>query len=506
MEENTQKKIEIEIQKFNMEVEIRLDLGEAQRDWNKFRREVLEHTDLLKDTDFDKIYKDAQLSANDITSYFNIGNSGTGSIQALLNQITATQAQIESINTTETSDVYGDNKAQALEDYQNYLNELMKQLQDVEGLIDDVDKAYLDTIDDVDKNFDKQIEDYEFVGDLIDHDIDLLTLLYGDKNYDAMEKYYDTLQSNNLQQLDSLRQQRDFWKEQWDEAVARGDTQAAEKFEKNYKDTLKKLNSTIEDSAKNLQAAYENAIDKVFDKLNKNITNGMGTDYAEMEWDLMQKNADEYLDNINSAFAIQDVQRQFQDAIDNTQNIKDQQKLKKLMDEQVSILRNKEKLTEYDVQRAEKMLQVEQARIALEDARAAKTTMRLKRDSQGNYVYEYKADEDMIGDAEAQLAAAQQDLYNFDKEAYKNNLKDMLSAWKDFQSEYKDIMLDTSLSDEERIAKLQLLQDEYGEYINGKTEENSQIQTNLANSAFDAIDLLYQLDQKKYGDMVAAEQ
>ena len=505
-EEETQKQIEIEIQKFNMEVEIRLDLGEAQRDWNKFRREVLEHTNLLKDTDFDKIYKDAQLSANDITSYFNIGNSGTGSIQALLNQITATQAQIESINTTETSDVYGDNKAQALEDYQNYLNELMKQLQDVEGLIDDVDKAYLDTIDDVDKNFDKQIEDYEFVGDLIDHDIDLLTLLYGDKNYDAMEKYYDTLQSNNLQQLDSLRQQRDFWKEQWDEAVARGDTQAAAEFEKNYKDTLKKLNSTIEDSAKNLQAAYENAIDKVFDKLNKNITNGMGTDYAEMEWDLMQKNADEYLDNINSAFAIQDVQRQFQDAIDNTQNIKDQQTLKKLMDEQVSILRNKEKLTEYDVQRAEKMLQVEQARIALEDARAAKTTMRLKRDSQGNYFYEYKADDDMIGDAEAQLAAAQQDLYNFDKEAYKNNLKDMLSAWKDFQSEYKNIMMDTSLSDEERVKRLQLLQDQYGEYINGKTEENSQIQTNLANSAFDAIDLLYQLDQEKYGDMVAAEQ
>ena len=43
-------------------------------------------------------------------------------------------------------------------------------------------------------NFDKQIEDYEFIGDLIDHDIDLLTILYGDKNYEAMDNYYTTLE------------------------------------------------------------------------------------------------------------------------------------------------------------------------------------------------------------------------------------------------------------------------------------------------------------------------
>jgi len=42
-----------------MEVEIRLDMGEAERDWNKFRREVLEHTDVVKDSNFSSIRKDA---------------------------------------------------------------------------------------------------------------------------------------------------------------------------------------------------------------------------------------------------------------------------------------------------------------------------------------------------------------------------------------------------------------------------------------------------------------
>jgi len=61
------------------------------------------------------------------------------------------------------------------------------------------------------------------------------------------------------------------------------------------------------------------------------------------------------------------------------------------------------------------MLQIEQARIALEDIRASKTALRLKRDSQGNYSYQYVADQNKIYDAEQNLAAAQNDLYNFDK-------------------------------------------------------------------------------------------
>jgi competence protein ComGC len=79
---------------------------------------------------------------------------------------------------------------------------------------------------------------------------------------------------------------------------------------------------------------------------------------------------------------------------------------------------------------------------------SAKTALRLKRDSQGNYSYQYVADDEGVDDARAKLAEAQNDLYNFDKERYKSNLDDMLAAWKDFQSEYKDIIDDVSLTEE----------------------------------------------------------
>ena len=505
IEEETQKQIEINIKKFRMEIEIRLEMGQAERDWNKFRREVLEHTDVIKDTDFQEIFSNARQNFSDVFSYFDVHGT-KGSLQMLTEQLMNTRAEIEAINEIGKSAIYGDNKAQAMEDLQKDLKELMSQMEDVQSLIDDIGEAYLDTIDDVADQFDKQIEDYEYVEDLLEHDIDLLQLIYGDKNYDAMQKYYDTLTRNNLNHLDALKKQRDFWKQEWEQAVARGDVQAAKQFEQNYKETLENLNSLIEDAAQNIQDKYINAIDKIFDELDKKISNGKGTDYLSTQWDLMNKNAEEYLDTINSAFAIQETERKYQKAIDESKNIKNQQTLKKLMDDQLNILRNKEKVSQYDVDRAEKLLQVEQARIALQEAQSAKTTLRLKRDSQGNYSYQYVANDNAVDDARDNLAQAQNDLYNFDKERYQSVLNDMLAAWKDFQSEYKEILEDTSLAEEERIERLALLRDEYGEYINDKTAQNVEARQNLMESAFADMAALYNTDVANYNQMSIDEQ
>lgn len=502
--DNLQKQFEKRIEDFRIKIEIHLDMGEAEREWNNFRRNVLNHSDILKESDFDKLLKDAAQNYQDVLSYFDI-NGQMGTLEALTNQLLATQDELDEINGGGESSIYGNNKKQAMQDLKTDLNELMQQMQDVEGLIDSIDEAYLNTIDDIMDQFDKQINDYKLIGELIEHDMDLLSLLYGDRNYDAMDRYYSTLRDNNLQQLDSLKQQRDFWKQEWDEAVARGDSEAAKKFEEHYKDTIGNLNSLIEESAQNLLNKYVNAIDGIFDALDKKISNGLGTDYLSAEWQLMRKNADEYLDTINSAFALQDLENKFNDALNDTKSLKAQQAIKTLMDAQLENLRTKEKLTQYDVERAEKLLQIEQARIALEDAQASKTSMRLKRDSQGNYSYEYVADQGDIAEAEQGLAAAQNDLYNFDKDRYQSNLDDMLSAWQEFQERYKEIVTDVSLSEEERVANLALLREQYGQYINDKTAENLVVRTNLMESAFADIAAIYDTDVENYNQMADNE-
>jgi len=114
-----------------------------------------------------------------------------------------------------------------------------------------------------------------------------------------------------------------------------------------------------------------------------------------MEWDLINKQTDQYLDTINASFAIRELETKFQNAINDTdfKNVKAQKQIRDLMGDQLSYLKSKEKLTQYDVDRAEKLLEIEQARIALEEAQSSKTSMQLKRDAQGNYSYEYVADQ-----------------------------------------------------------------------------------------------------------------
>ena len=502
---DAQKEIyEKNIEKFNMQIDVQLDLDEAKRDWNEFYRDVIDGTDIVKDSNFDKIFADAAKSSRDVFSYLT-NNGSMSSIESLTKHIKDIQNQINQIDKKGSSAIYGTDKKAALEDLKKNLASLQTQLRGLNQSIGEIDQTYLDTIDDIDDQFSKQSQDYEYVEELLTHDLDLLTLLYGDKNYQAMDKYYAQLNENSNKHIDFLRQQADFWKERWQAAVDAGDTQAAEKFEQKYRNTIGNLNSLIEQSIKTIQDKYANTIDGIFDQLDRKITDGKGSDFIEKEWDLLNKNADEYYDTINAAFALQDLRSQYNQAINSTKDLKNQQALKKLMDEQLKNLEDKDKLTEYDVERAQKLLELEQARIALQDAAAQKTTLRLKRDSQGNYSYQYVADEDGIADAQQKLASINRDLYNFDKERYNTNLSDALSAWKEFQSQYKAIMNDMNLSKEERQNQASLLEKQYAEYINGKLKENAVIRKNLTDSALQDYAIINNLDIKNLKNLSEEE-
>jgi methylphosphotriester-DNA--protein-cysteine methyltransferase len=65
---------------------------------------------------------------------------------------------------------------------------------------------------------------------------------------------------------------------------------------------------------------------------------------------------------------------------------------------------------ELDIQNAKYDLLL--AELALEDAQNAKSTVRLQRDSEGNFGYVYTADQSQLAQAQQQLEDAQNSLYN----------------------------------------------------------------------------------------------
>jgi len=75
-----------------------------------------------------------------------------------------------------------------------------------------------------------------------------------------MDSYYTELRNNQLEEIDLLRRESEFWYQQWQDAANKGQTELAKNFEKKYKDTISNLNSTLSDSIKTLQDRYINSI------------------------------------------------------------------------------------------------------------------------------------------------------------------------------------------------------------------------------------------------------
>lgn len=492
IEQAFDEQIEINVQKFNMELEITLDMNEATREWNEWKKKVLDGIDE------DDILGNSTAKLEDFYTYFN--EKGSGDIQGLSKKVLADLEELKALDEGRDN-VFGDDKQQGLDVLKEDYEQLMESLSNLIDLQDELYENIIEEMDIVQEKFDDQIESYEAITDMIEHDMKLIQLLYGEDSYGELAQYYEMQQKNYEKQLEFQQQQKDFWYAQM-QAAEQG-SEAWETARDNWSNAVSEFNSLLESSLENATSKFENSINNIFKNLNNSVTNGMGLDYVQEEWELINKNAEQYLDTVNATYGIRELEKKYTESINNADSVKVQQQLKKAMDQQLENLKQKDKLTQYDLDRANKLYEIQLAQIALEEAQQNKSQMRLRRDSQGNYTYQYVADEDAIADAENQLANLYNDLYNFDKQKYQENLEQIYSLW----NEYQEKMMEAALINdpELRAEKELLIQEQYGELINGIVEENESIRNNLQESTFLSLSNLYEKDLMNFSDLTQQE-
>jgi hypothetical protein len=105
------------------------------------------------------------------------------------------------------SNVYGKDDAKELEDLRKYYEELMDEMEGVFDLQKEIHENYLDMLDEAQDKFDEQVEAYEMVSDLIEHDMNLIELVYGEGAYTELGKFYEKQAENNKEQLEFQKQQ-----------------------------------------------------------------------------------------------------------------------------------------------------------------------------------------------------------------------------------------------------------------------------------------------------------
>lgn len=494
----SEKMAEIRIAESNYDINEAIRADEYLSKWQSFRR-IMED---LKKTDYlGKIKQDLRDIVENLSGLkFNGDNIKSfemiklqiESSDSLINQLyDKVNGLNESIKDGSYKKTYSsgilfwkkNNLDKALADLDTYNEKFMDKLEEIQNLFTSAEESFLEAWSHYGDKLNKQVTRYETILNSIDHNKNMMTLLYGDEAYSKLNDWYNLETQVNESRLNYQKQQVDFWEKQMSE-LTKG-SEAWEEAESQYQSALSSFNSALEDAIQNIIDKYSNAVNEIFANMTNQLTNGAGLSWLQTEMNLMNKYSDHYLDGVNSIYQITSLQNKFMDAINNAEgNVTAQERIKKLMDEQLANLKSRDKLTKYDVERAEKLLDIETARQALKDAQNNNSKMRLTRDSQGNYSYSYVADEDAINEANQKLADAQNNLYNFDKDQYSQNLSDMYSIYEEYMNKMKEIATNQNLNEEERQRQLAELTQKYQEYIIGLTQDNEQIRSNLADSTF----------------------
>lgn len=419
------------------------------------------------------------------------GRNGSGLIDGYLLHGATLSDQIDQMEKTGTSSIYGENSKQLYEDAEEFVKNYVSYVKDIEQAQEEIFQSIMDGIDQIDEWMNERLDQYDNIIQRLDHQANLVEALRGEESYDELNNIYQAQNANYDAQMAEVKQNIATW-EALRDTLEEGSDQWKEVNNK-IVESQQKLDELVESSIENLQKIYENTVKKSLKTWTSNLFNGESDiDWVADQWELINRNADYYLDDTNKAYNIQKLQSKYLDLLDNASGLDTQHKITEQMNQQLDLLRNKTKLSQYDVEYANAQLEILQKQIALEDAQRNKSQMKLRRDSQGNYSYVYTANEDSIRSAENDLLDSKNNAYNLSKDQIKQTQSDALSAYQEAFSQIETIKNSAIGKTEEGKQRIQKILDELKEYLNGVGEQLSTAQGNILYDFTSMVDSLSQ--------------
>lgn len=441
---------ELAIEDFNLVLSLQLDASEAKRQYLDFKRNYI---DKLTDNDFSK---------NLAYDYQSLLTYATGSLTSTISHIQDTNRFIREIQTgnysennifapvgedSDSEEAIAEGISRARENRKEDLDTLVSEYESAYEYLTSMQEAYLGVLEKTQEAFDSQTEAFESMQSLLESNLSLTELLYGESSYSKMSKYYAAMNKNNQSNLKAQREALTFWSDKWNKMQSdlaqasveeRYNIMASEEYQtiqESYISATESWYSTLETTIQGVKDDYLNSINAIFETMNSELSSGMSMEYISEEWDLINQKSSKYFDEVNSAYQLQKLDYSMMQSIDGLNgNIKAQERLNKLRETELAALKEKDKLTQQDIERANKAYELELKRIALEEAQNTASSMKLTRDAQGNYSYAYVEDSDNVEKLKQEVAALENSLYNFDKDAAAAKYNEAYSTYQEYQS------------------------------------------------------------------------
>ena len=458
-------KIENNIKKFNYQLELHVDLKELRKEFVDFQKE------LLNDKDYTG---NLQIQANYLTNPDTLNLLGEQS-----QHVQDIMAEIQKMENGQESSIFGDNLAAAYEELKTAAKNLEDGTIDVKQAFDEALDTYLSMIDLTSEAMNEEKNLYDKIDELLTSRKNVISLVYGEESYKDFEMYYELQRKNNLESLNAAKETVNYWA-----SVMAKEEKGSEvwlKAKNNWQEAVSTLNSEIEQSITNLKEGYNNAIQSIFQEVNNQISDGKGLDNLIYEWDYVLEQSERYLDNVDKSYEISKLNSSINKQLSNTTSASTRRRLLDFQKKELDYLEKKDQLSQYDIDRSNKKLEILQAQIALEDAQNNKSQMRLRRDSQGNYSYQYVADTSAVDDAKEKLDAAIHDLYTLDKDRLKNTTQEWYNAWISMQEELNEAT--QKYTGEALKERTKQIQEKYKDILNGLNNDVTVSLNNLNQSS-----------------------
>ena len=339
--------------------------------------------------------------------------------------------------------------ANVIESIRKYRDGLMDSNEAIRELQKTIDETLIKALDDAEEEFGK-------LNEVLEHNQNVLSGLQnimdltgesilgpmGDVKKAIQQSQLDTATTKISVSYDKAAAAR----KAYEDAVKQGLSQdvidaAAEKMRQAEEELLSDTEAAIEAANEIFKSALEETI-KSFSDTIAGLYGSM--DELKDAFDKQKELNDIYVDDYKKIYELTKLSRDLSKSIDDTDSIKAKNALKDLQAEINELQKQGVELSEYDISYLQKKYELKLAEIALEEAQNAKSTVRMTRDSEGNWSYTYTASQEDIDKAQQNY---EDKLYAI-QELSDNYIEDMQSQIIDLISRYEDEMANINFSEE----------------------------------------------------------
>ena len=190
---------------------------------------------------------------------------------------------------------------------------------------------------------------------------------------------------------------------------------------KYWEDTLEDIQIHIEEAneemtttwVETLQAAsdaYDNSVQIAIEKMQSALSVFNNLDEMESAYDRAEEISERYLDDFEKVYELNKLSKNIAKDINEISSQYGKNKMAELLEEINELESSNAQISQFELEILQKKYDLKVAEIALEEAQKAKSQVKLTRDNEGNWSYQYTADQESIDEAQQKYDDALYDI------------------------------------------------------------------------------------------------